>query len=81
MKTVGLEQTSLDSCVIDAQQERLVVTREGKPVALVIGINAEQLEYSTDDVFWKLIEGRRKEETVSRNELEKLIETTPPETS
>jgi len=80
MKTVGLEQTSLDSCVIDAQQERLVVTREGKPVALVIGINAEQLEYGTDDAFWKLIEDRRKEETVSRNELEKLIESSSSET-
>ncbi len=38
MKTVGLEETSLDACVAEAQYDRVVVTRNGTPVALVVGL-------------------------------------------
>ncbi len=75
MKTIGLEKTSLDSCVIEAQRERVIVMRKGKPVALVIGIDEEQLELGRDHSFWKLIEKRRTQETFSREELEKFLNT------
>lgn len=75
MKTVGLEKTSLDSCIIEAQQERIIVMREGKPVALVIGIDEEQLELGSNSSFWKLIKERRTQETISREELEKSLNT------
>ncbi len=73
MKTIGLEKTSLDSCIDEAQQERVIVTRKGKPVALIIGIDEEQLDLGRDDSSWKLIEERRNQDTVGREELQKLI--------
>ncbi len=73
MKTIGLEKTSLDSCIDEAQQERVIVTRKGKPVALIIGIDEEQLDLGRDDSFWKLIEERRSQDTVGREELQRLI--------
>lgn len=73
MKTIGFEQTSLNSCINEAQQERVIVTRQGKPIALIIGIDEEQLELGSDDSFWKLIEERRTQNTISREELEKSI--------
>ena len=73
MKTIGLEKTSLDSCIDEAQQERVIVTRKGKPAALIIGIDEEQLDLGRDDSSWKLIEERRNQDTVGREELQKLI--------
>lgn len=34
----GLAQVTLDVCVKDAQRERVVITRKGKPVALTVGV-------------------------------------------
>jgi antitoxin (DNA-binding transcriptional repressor) of toxin-antitoxin stability system len=76
MKTIGLEQASLDVCVDDAQQERVVLTRNGKPVALIIGLEGldeEQLQLGSSDKFWTLIEQRRKQKTISRAELEQKL--------
>jgi antitoxin (DNA-binding transcriptional repressor) of toxin-antitoxin stability system len=79
MKVVGLEQTTLDSCVNEAQRERVVITRRGKPVALIVGVEGmdeEQLQLGSSDKFWTLIEERRKQRTVSRAELEQKIKGT-----
>ncbi len=76
MKTVGLEQASLGVCVDDAQQERVILTRNGKPVALIIGLEGldeEQLQLGRSDKFWTLIEQRRKQKTISRAELEQKL--------
>jgi len=73
MKTLDVEKTSLQECVNQAQEERLVITRNGRPVALVIGIDQEQLELGQDAEFWKLIEERRGRKTIRRDELEKLL--------
>ena len=73
MKTIGLERASLGSCIDKAQQERVIVTRKGKPVALVIGIDEEQLDLGRNDSFWRLIEERRNQDTVGREELQQLI--------
>jgi len=77
MKVVGLEQASLDTCVNDAQRERVVITRNGKPIALIIGvegIDEEQLELGSSDKFWRLIAERRTQKTLSRAELEQRID-------
>ena len=77
MKVVGLEQASLDTCVNDAQRERVVITRNGKPVALIIGVEGmdkEQLELGSSDKFWRLIAERRTQKTLSRAELEQHID-------
>jgi len=76
MKTVGLEQATLDVCIEEAQHDRIVITRAGRPVAMVIGvegIDEEQLELGSSDRFWTLMRERRGEGTISRAELERRI--------
>lgn len=76
MKTIDLARTTLEGCVKDAQRERVMITRGGKPVALIVGVggmDVEQLQLSNSDKFWTLIEQRRKQKTLRRSELEKKI--------
>jgi antitoxin (DNA-binding transcriptional repressor) of toxin-antitoxin stability system len=76
MKRIGLEQATLHGCVNEAQRERVVITRKGKPVALIVGVagmDEEQLELGSSEKFWTLIETRRKQKTIDRAELEEKI--------
>ncbi|PYV84617.1 MAG: hypothetical protein DMG05_24305 [Acidobacteria bacterium] len=76
MKQIVLEKADLESCVSQAQQQRLVITRRGRPVALIVGVegmDTEQLELGSSDKFWKLITKRRKQKTVSRSKLEQRL--------
>lgn len=76
MKQIVLEKTDLESCISQAQQERLVIVRKGKPVALIVGVEGmdpEQLELGASDKFWELIQGRRKQAGISRAKLEKKL--------
>jgi hypothetical protein len=73
VKTLGIEQATLDVCVREAQHDRVLVTRDGLPVALVVGIEGldeEQVQLGSGDEFWKLIIERRKQKTLTRSELE-----------
>ncbi|OLD69998.1 MAG: hypothetical protein DMG20_07375 [Acidobacteria bacterium] len=59
MKVIGLKETNLDACVSEAQHEKIVITRNGEPVALVVGVaglDAEQLELGSNPEFWKLMQ-------------------------
>lgn len=76
MKTIGLKQATLDACIKNAQQERVVITRNDKPVALIVGVEGmdkEQLQLGSSGKFWKLVEKRRKDKIVSRAELEQRL--------
>ena len=76
MKMISLEQTTLDICVSDAQRESVIITRNGKPVALIIGvegIDEELLQLGASDKFWTLITERRKQKTISRAQLEQNL--------
>ncbi len=76
MKTVAMEQTNLDACVTSARSDRIIVTRGGCPVALIMGIEGldeEQVQLGSSDKFWKLISQRRKDETVGRAALEEKL--------
>jgi antitoxin (DNA-binding transcriptional repressor) of toxin-antitoxin stability system len=76
MKMIGLEQAQLDACVDEAQHERVAITRKGKPVALIVGVEGmdeEQLQLGSSDRFWNFIEQRRKQKTITRTELEKKL--------
>src|SRR2546429_7801217 len=76
MKVIGLKETNLDDCVSEAQHEKIVITRNGKPVALVVGIaglDTEQLELGSNSAFWELITHRRRQRTITRAQLEKKI--------
>jgi antitoxin (DNA-binding transcriptional repressor) of toxin-antitoxin stability system len=77
MKIIDIDQTTLNDCVGGAQSERIVITRGGKPVALVVGVDGldeEQLELGSSDAFWKLIEARRQQRTLTREQLEKELQ-------
>ena len=77
MKTVDIQHTNLDACIADAQSDRVVVTRGGSPVALVVGVQGldeEQVELGASDEFWKLISERRKEKMTDRDTLERTLD-------
>jgi antitoxin (DNA-binding transcriptional repressor) of toxin-antitoxin stability system len=76
MRMVGIEETTLDTLVRESQRERVVITRNGKPMALVVGVEGmdkEQLELGANAKFWELIAERRAERAISREELEHRI--------
>jgi antitoxin (DNA-binding transcriptional repressor) of toxin-antitoxin stability system len=75
MKTLGIEQATLDACVRESQGERVLVTREGRRVAIVVGVadlDEDQLQLGASNTFWQLITTRRKQPTVTRAELERI---------
>ncbi len=76
MRQISVEKGNLESCVSQAQQERLVITRKGRPVALLVGVEGmdpEQFELGSSDTFWKLIVKRRRQTTMSRATLEQKV--------
>lgn len=75
MKTVSVRdlQKSVKDAVDSAQHDRVVVTRRGKPAALLVGVEGKDWEtvvLESSPEFWKLIEARRAEPTISADELE-----------
>ena len=73
MKTLGLEQATLDSCVREAQGDRVLLTRDGRPVAVVVGLaglDDEQIAIGMSEDSWRLITARRQEPSITRSELE-----------
>ncbi|HZW32634.1 MAG TPA: hypothetical protein VFF52_18115 [Isosphaeraceae bacterium] len=80
MKSVPMEDATLDLCVAEAQQERVILTRNGHPVALVVGVDGmdeEQIRLSSSPGFWMLMEERRGQRTISREELERRLDQVP----
>jgi len=76
VKVIGIQQASLEECVKNAQREGVVLTRRGKPIALVVGVaglDLEQIELGHSDEFWSLIRERRKQKTMDRAELDKRL--------
>ena len=77
MKTISIEQATLDTCVNDARHERVLITQNGLPVALVIGLEGmdeEQVRLGSSDEFWRAISERRREKTVGRATLEQELD-------
>lgn len=76
MMKIDVKRADLDICVSDAQHERVVITRDGKPVALIVGVEGmdeEQLQLGSSDRFWRLMTERRKQKTISRAHLEQSV--------
>src|SRR5262249_46007503 len=58
MKVIGIDEANIEECVKDAQRERVVFTRRGKPVALLVGVagmDLEQIARGHSDAFGQLI--------------------------
>ena len=69
MKETTIEQFARDTAAFldAAQRERVLITRAGKPVAVVIGLenkDEEDLELEASADFWRMIEERRREPTI-----------------
>jgi antitoxin (DNA-binding transcriptional repressor) of toxin-antitoxin stability system len=78
VKTIELGESSLETCVDDAQDDQVVLTRGGKAVALLIALDEEQEQLGSSERFWSLIAERRRQPTISRSELEKRLDGAPP---
>lgn len=76
MVTMSLQQTTLDMCISEAQRDKVIITQNDKPVAVIIGVagmDEEQLHLSTSNKFWKLMVERRGQKTIGRAELEQRL--------
>lgn len=65
MKVVALAKAKneLSAYVEEAQRGRVLLTRHGKPAALIIGVEGEEFEdlmTRSDPEFWQMIEARRR---------------------
>jgi prevent-host-death family protein len=74
MKTVNARdlQKKVKECVDLAQKDRVIITRRGKPAAVLVGVEGkdwDDVALQASSKFWKLIEERRKEPTISMTEL------------
>ena len=84
MKVVPLREakTSLSSYVEQAQRDRVLITRHGRPAALIIGVRGEELEdllTMGNPRFWELIEARRQSfRTVPLAEVRRRLRLTAP---
>lgn len=80
MKTVTVRdlQKKVKECVDDAQEDRVVITRRGKPAAVLVGVEGkdwESIVLETDPRFWKLIRARREQPTISSEQLKRRLRT------
>lgn len=78
MKAISVRnlQQHVRDCVKASQKDRVVVTRHGIPAALIIGVEGSDwgtLAMQTNPSFWRIIEQRRKEKTVSLEEMKRLM--------
>lgn len=78
MKTVGVRelQKRLKECLQVSQTEGVVITRNGKPTSLLIGVEGaewEDLVPQAAPEFWKVIRERRNEESVSEEEMRRRV--------
>jgi prevent-host-death family protein len=79
MKTVTVRdlQKNVKECVDTAQDDRVVITRHGKPAAVLVGVEGEDWEavvLQTDPAFWKLIRARRKQSTISLRQIKTRLQ-------
>jgi hypothetical protein len=78
MTKTSIEQfaNDVDGYLTTAQKERVLVMRNGQPVALVIGMenkDAEDFHYMTSPEFWRVIEETRRMPTVPLEQLKKEL--------
>jgi len=83
MKTINVRdlQKKIRRAMTVAQKERVVVTRHGKPLAVVTGVDGydwEDLYWATNAAFWKMIEERRKGPTIPLKEVYRRLKIPLP---
>lgn len=79
MKTITVRdlQKKIRECVDDSQKERVVITRHGRPAAVLIGVvgqDWEHLALQMDPAFWRMIRRRRRQGTVPLAEVRRRMD-------
>jgi prevent-host-death family protein len=83
MKTISSSdmQTRVEAILSSAQSERIVLTRRGRPSAVLIGIESyddEDLQLARSKDFWRMIEQRRQGSSISLAELKSRLNLNKP---
>jgi prevent-host-death family protein len=55
-------KASLSNAIAESQEQRVVITRHGKPVCVLVGCEGYSIEdvlTATDPEFWKMLRDRR----------------------
>jgi len=78
VKTVSVRdlQKTVRHCVDRSQKERVVVTRHGRPVAVLIGVEGKDWEtvlLETDPAFWRMIQRRRRQRATPLRTVKKRL--------
>jgi prevent-host-death family protein len=78
MKVVALREAKqqLSGCVVRAQRERVLITKQGRPAALMIGVQGHDLEdvlLMQNPRFWKMLEARRAQPSLSLEEVRQQL--------
>jgi predicted RNase H-like HicB family nuclease/antitoxin (DNA-binding transcriptional repressor) of toxin-antitoxin stability system len=78
MKTMNLDEFAehVQSTVEDAQNGHIMVLRDGKPVAVLLGIehkDEEDWRYEISPEFWRMIEERRQQKGRSLDEVKQEL--------
>ena len=79
MKTISVRdlQKRIRSVMDTAQRDQVVVTRNGQPIAVLVGIEGadwETVAVETSRSFWKEIARRRDQETIPLAEIRRRTE-------
>ena len=74
---LGKAKNELSAYIDVAQNDRVLITRHGRPAALIIGVEGEEFEdlmTRSDPEFWRLIEARRStSKVISATEMRKRL--------
>jgi prevent-host-death family protein len=78
MKAIAVRdlQKRIRESVDLSQKEGVVVTRHGRPTAVLIGVEGqdwEDLVFQTSADFWKMIERRRRQKTIPMAEIRRRL--------
>jgi hypothetical protein len=67
----------LSEYIAASQKDRILITNHGRPAAIVIGVEGEELEdllTRANPKFWEMIEEVRKEPTITLEEAQKRFQ-------
>ncbi len=78
MKAVAAEELQADALAVlnKAQKQRLLIMRNGRPCALIVGLenyDQEDLELARSPEFWSMIRERRKGPMIPWAEVERRL--------
>ncbi len=77
MKVINVNESGLAAkYVSQAQRENVVLMERGNPVLVLVGVqelDQEQVQLGLDDKFWTMLSQRRKQPTISHNDMKRQL--------